>query len=141
MKIYVRNNDGLVLNSYQFNGSFPDGINNETMYAGEDYTVHNITNVPDDPERAYFFKKYYFKNGVFDLEYVLEVRQIEYEIDRLKSELSNSDYKIIKSYEMNMLGLPIEYDIEKIHFDRQVIRNKINELLKLIENETSKNQF
>jgi len=139
MEIYVRNKDGLVLNSYQFNKNFPAGINNKTMYAGEDYTVYDIVDIPNDPEREYYFKRYYFKSGNLELEYVLEVRPIEYEIERLKSELSSTDYKIIKSYEMNMLGLPIEYNIEKIHSDRQVIRDKINELLKLIENETGKN--
>lgn len=141
MEIYVRNKDGLVLNSYQFNNAFPTGINNKTMYSGEDYTIYDIVDIPDDPEREYFFKRYYYRDGVFELEYVLEINQIEKEIERLKLELSSTDYKVIKSYEMVMAGLPIEYDIEKIHSDRQLIRDRINELLnkKQLNHET--NQF
>ncbi len=140
MEIYVRNSDGLVLNSYQFNGSFPAGINNKTMYSGEDYTTYDIANVPNDPEREFFFKRYYYRDGVLKLEYILETIQIEKEIECLKSELTSTDYKIIKSYEMIMAGLPIEYDIKKIHSDRQSIRNRINELLnkKQLNHETGK---
>ncbi|MRX95380.1 hypothetical protein GKD48_21895, partial [Parabacteroides distasonis] len=56
MKIYVRNSDGFVLNSYQFNSSFPGGINNETMYAGEDCTIYDISDIPNDPDQKYYFK-------------------------------------------------------------------------------------
>lgn len=128
MEIYVRNKDGFVLNSYQFNSSIPAGINNETMYAGEDYTMYKIDNVPDDPEKEYFFKSYYFRNEVLDLIYVPEKHEIEKEIERLKKDLSKTDYKIIKSYEANITGQPIEYNMNEIHSDRQSIRDKINEL-------------
>lgn len=128
MEIYVRNNDGFVLNSYQFNRSFPVGIDNKNMYAEEDYTVYNITDVPNDPERKYYFKYYYYRDGVFELNYIPEVRQIKMEIERLKSELSSTDYKIIKSYEAVMTGETTEYNISEIHSIRQKYRDKINEL-------------
>lgn len=128
MEIYVRNKDGFVLNSYQFNNSFPSGIDNETMYAGEDYTVFEIDDLPDNPERDYFFKNYYYRNGVLDVVYVPEEYEIKKEIKRLKTELSDTDYMIIKSYESTISGQPVEYDMEKIHADRQSVRDRINEL-------------
>nr|DAX75774.1 MAG TPA: hypothetical protein [Caudoviricetes sp.] len=128
MEIYVRNSDGLVLNSYQFNGSFPAGINNKTMYSGEDYTTYDIANVPNDPNKEWLFKKYYYIDGVLTLKYVPEEYLIKKEIERLKSELSSTDYRVIKSYEAAIIGQPVEYNMDKIHYERQSIRDKINEL-------------
>ena len=121
MKIYVRNSDGFVLNSYQFNSSFPGGINNETMYAGEDCTIYDISDIPNDPDQKYYFKNYYYK--------------VEKEIDRLKKELSDSDYIVIKSYEATMIGQPVEYNMGEIHVSRQELRDKINELEELLNQE------
>lgn len=128
MEIYVRNKDGFVLNSYQFNTPFPEGINNKTMYAGEDYTIYDIVDVPDDPEREYFFKNYYYRNGVLELKYDPEVFQIRKEIERLQLELFSTDYKVIKSYEATILGVSIEYDIKEVYSVRQGYRDRINEL-------------
>lgn len=132
MEIYVRNNDGLVLNSYQFNSSFPAGINNEEMYAKEDYTIYDISDIPNDPDLEYFFKNYYYKDGVLELKYVPETYEIKKEIDRLKKVLSDSDYIIIKSYEATMTGQPVEYNMGEIHVSRQELRDKINELEELL---------
>ena len=135
MKIYVRNSDGFVLNSYQFNSSFPGGINNETMYAGEDFTIYDISDIPNDPDQKYYFKNYYYKDGVLELKYTLETYEVEKEIDRLKKELSDSDYIVIKSYEATMIGQPVEYNMGEIHVSRQELRDKINELEELLNQE------
>jgi len=50
------------------------------------------------------------------------------EIDELKNELETSDYKIIKCYEASLLDNPLPYDAITLHNERQIIRNKINEL-------------
>lgn len=134
MEIYVRNKDGLVLNSCQFNKTFPAGINNKTMYAGEDYTVYDIVDMPDDPEREYLFKQYYYWDGILELKYLPEVYQINNEIKRLQSELSSTDYKIIKSYEASLIGEPSEYNIKEVHLIRQEYRDKINELQGYLNN-------
>lgn len=46
----------------------------------------------------------------------------------LKEELSATDYKVIKCAEAQLLGLPLPYDVETLHAERQALRNEINEL-------------
>ncbi len=53
------------------------------------------------------------------------------EIERLKSELTSTDYQIIKSYEYTLADKPSPYDISALHSQRQAIRNRINELEQL----------
>lgn len=53
------------------------------------------------------------------------------EIDRLKEELTSTDYQIIKSYEYTLTDQPLPYDISTLHAKRQAIRNRINELEQL----------
>ena len=58
-----------------------------------------------------------------------ELRDRRYmEIERLKSELQASDYKVIKCAEAMAVGAEIPYDAESLHKERQALRDKINEL-------------
>ena len=50
------------------------------------------------------------------------------EIERLKSELQESDYKVIKCAEAMAVGAEMPYDVESLHKERQALRDKINEL-------------
>ena len=52
----------------------------------------------------------------------------------VNSDLTNTDYQIIKCFECSMLGEEIPYDINELHNSRQAIRDKINELEKIIKN-------
>ena len=52
------------------------------------------------------------------------------EIERLKSELQESDYKVIKCAEAMGVGAEIPYDVVSLHNERQALRDKINELEK-----------
>lgn len=52
------------------------------------------------------------------------------EIERLKSELSESDYKVIKCAEAMAVGAEMPYDVTALHKERQALRDKINELEK-----------
>ena len=52
------------------------------------------------------------------------------EIERLKSELQESDYKVIKCAEAMTVGAKMPYDITELHNERQALRDKINELEK-----------
>ena len=50
------------------------------------------------------------------------------EIERLKSELQDSDYKVIKCAEALTIGAEMPYDVASLHKERQALRDKINEL-------------
>ena len=50
------------------------------------------------------------------------------EIERLKSELQDSDYKVIKCAEAMTIGAELPYNMTELHKERQALRDKINEL-------------
>ena len=54
--------------------------------------------------------------------------KIAAEIDRLQSELTATDYQVIKSYEYEMTGKKSPYDTVALHADRQSLRDRITEL-------------
>ena len=56
------------------------------------------------------------------------------EIERLKSELQESDYKVIKCAEAMAVGAEMPYDVESLHNERQALRDKINELESEVQN-------
>lgn len=58
----------------------------------------------------------------------MERAQVMGEISNLKEELSASDYKVAKIAECTALGLPMPYDVEALHNERQALRDRINEL-------------
>ena len=70
----------------------------------------------------------------------ISYRYIEYfdkklvsdKIDRLKQQLEESDYKIVKSYEANLMRLALPYNLEELHIQRSGLREKINELEKMM---------
>ena len=56
------------------------------------------------------------------------------EIERLKSELQESDYKVIKGAEAMAVGAGMPYDVASLHKVRQALRDKINELESEVQN-------
>ena len=50
------------------------------------------------------------------------------EVEELKMQLAESDYKVIKIAECVACGLPLPYDAEALHSERQALRDRINEL-------------
>ena len=56
------------------------------------------------------------------------------EIERLKSELQDSDYKVIKCAEAMTIGAELPYNMTELHNERQALRDKINELEKALNN-------
>ena len=50
------------------------------------------------------------------------------EIERIKSELQYSDYKITKIAEAMSIGAELPYDAKALHKERQALRDRINEL-------------
>ena len=64
-----------------------------------------------------------------------ERENLEAELRVLRSKLeANSsdvgDWKIIKALEYQMIGKAIPYDIEELNTERQIIRDRINEIQK-----------
>jgi hypothetical protein len=56
------------------------------------------------------------------------------EVECLKSELSESDYKVIKCAEAMAVGAEMPYDMTALHKVRQALRDKINELESEVQN-------
>ena len=56
------------------------------------------------------------------------------EIERIKSELQESDYKVIKCAEAMTVGADMPYDVASLHNVRQALRDKINELESEVQN-------
>lgn len=62
-----------------------------------------------------------------------DVSKINDEIDRLRSELSNSDYKVVKCMEAKLLDTEMPYDVSELTSTRKGFRDRINELETLIK--------
>lgn len=58
----------------------------------------------------------------------IDLQKVKYEINSLKDQLSDGDYKIVKCYEATLLNEALPYDIAGLHEEREVLRNRINEL-------------
>ena len=56
------------------------------------------------------------------------------QIERLNSELQESDYKVIKCAEAMCLNAELPYNITELHKERQALRDKINELESEVKN-------
>ena len=54
------------------------------------------------------------------------------DIERLKSELQESDYKVVKCAEAICLNAALPYNMTALHNERQALRDKINELEKAV---------
>ena len=56
------------------------------------------------------------------------------DIESLKSELQESDYKVIKCAEAICLKAELPYNMTALHKERQALRDKINELESEVQN-------
>ena len=56
------------------------------------------------------------------------------DIESLKSELQDSDYKVIKCAEVLTIGAEMPYVVASLHKERQALREKINELESDVQN-------
>lgn len=56
------------------------------------------------------------------------------DIESLKSELQESDYKVIKCAEAICLNAELPYNMTALHKERQALRDKINELESEVQN-------
>ena len=79
------------------------------------------------------YKKVLFNTQESDAEeYKISIDEqqanIQMEIERLKSELQESDYKITKIAEAMSIGAELPYDAKALHKERQALRDRINQL-------------
>ena len=61
-------------------------------------------------------------------------RELILDIESLKSELQESDYKVIKCAEAICLNAELPYNMTELHKERQALRDKINELESEVQN-------
>ena len=85
------------------------------------------------------YKKVLFNTQESDAEeYKISIDEqqahIQMEIERTKSELQESDYKVIKCAEAMVIGAELPYDAQALHKERQALRDKINELESEVQN-------
>ena len=76
-------------------------------------------------------------NGMVFVDYISDIDECvpkSEEIERLKSELQESDYKVIKCAEAMTIGAELPYDVESLHNELQALRDKINELESEVQN-------
>lgn len=76
-------------------------------------------------------------NGRVFVDYISDIEQgipKSEEIERLKSELQDSDYKVIKCAEAICLNEEFPYNMTELHNERQALRDKINELESEVQN-------
>ena len=50
------------------------------------------------------------------------------EVDLLKEQIAQTDYKVIKCSECSLAGIELPYDIKVLNEERQALRDRINEL-------------
>lgn len=77
-------------------------------------------------------------NGMVFVDYISDIDEgipKSEEIERLKSELQESDYKVIKCAEAICLNAELPYNMTELHNERQALRDKINELEKAVGDE------
>ena len=85
------------------------------------------------------YKKVLFNTQELDAEeYKISIDEqqanIQMEIERLKSELQESDYKVIKCAEAICLNEEFPYNMTALHKERQALKKKINEVESEVQN-------
>lgn len=106
-------------------------INKQGLFIRDDFTFDEETEIGLDvePSQGLYQPKW-------DGEKWIEGANQEYldslipqdTIELLKAQLESTDYKIIKCMEYQLAGLPLPYDIEALHLQRQELRDRIGAL-------------
>lgn len=68
----------------------------------------------------------------YEYKKIFDTQKYKKEINDLKQQLSDSDYKVSKCYEASLLGEQMPYDVQVLHTERQGARDRINELESII---------
>ena len=65
---------------------------------------------------------------------IAAIEKVRGEIKEFKENLESTDYQIIKCFEYSLLNIDLPYDLEKLHTERQAMRDKINALEEALNN-------
>lgn len=122
-----------------------------------DFSIYNIDNIE---EQEILKKNGYFEcvftntkpeeNDIYNVSYKLifnkeeqiyektwvkekNVLLIKNKILSIKQQLSDTDYKVIKNMEAQLVNEELPYDSVTLHTERQALRDKINELEELLK--------
>lgn len=88
-----------------------------------------------DPQNDYVLVPKPYDNGDrISFKYIkkFDHQKIRAKIEALKGDLSDTDFKITKCYEASLLGKDLPYDIAKLNKLRQIMRDGINDLEKVL---------
>lgn len=136
MKIAVNKETGKVANMVDFfNNDLNVGV---SIY--EENPVYEVVEISDEyyqsiqPDELNVYEISFVDNNL-TIKTFPDVSGIQDKIDKLKTELAETDYIIIKAYEASLVKTEVGYDMNTIHTTRQSIRNKINELELLLKSE------
>lgn len=58
------------------------------------------------------------------------IAEKQMQIESYKAQIAETDYKVIKCSEAQLIGAPMPYDVEALHAERQALRDEINTLQK-----------
>lgn len=86
----------------------------------DDGSVYTVSVAPVQPEPT--------EEELAEQERKQQISQLTVQIDGLKAKIAASDYKVIKTYEYDLLGEQTEYDMQAVHAERQALRDQINSL-------------
>lgn len=115
-----------------------DNWRNNQINELNQYSDFDVTDKPNDLSDIDTVKPYYTQetSGKVVLKWEIiknSIDKINTKIDKLKKELYQSDYKVIKCYEAVMSSsVEMPYDINALIAERQAKRDEINELRKLL---------
>ena len=70
----------------------------------------------------------------YEYDKVINVPYYRQEIQRLKDELTSTDYQVIKCYEASLVGETMPKKAQELHASRQSIRYNINALEDMLDN-------
>ena len=59
---------------------------------------------------------------------IQKIKTPQMKLTDLKSQLTSTDYQVIKCYEYSLAGLALPYDITALHEEREALRVQIREL-------------
>ena len=65
---------------------------------------------------------------IAEMERQEHIAELQMQIGSLKAQIDATDYRIIKAYEYSLVGLETEYDLTRLHEERQALRDQINTL-------------
>lgn len=73
----------------------------------------------------------------YQYEKVFDNKELSTKVKKLKRQLSDGDYKVIKCYEASLAKEDLPYKVERLCFERNIIRMEINRLEEILNSQDS----